>query len=512
MEQHSRSFDSSIKSGEKCMGTVMRYTFLILLLCTVLCFSLINAQDTSPTPGDDGVGDAYFPQLGNGGYDVQHYTIDLDVDMDQNMISGTVTIDLIPTQTLSAFNLDFDGYIIETVTIDEAFAPYERAGRELTITPLQPLAMGEAVAVSITYQGSPGGRGRGFSGGWVRYDNGVFVASEPAGAANWFPSNDHPLDKATFTFIITVPVPYVVAANGFLKDTFTDDAADTTTYVWQIEHLMASYLATVNIAEFAVETDTAPTGLPIRNYFPADLAEEGEEVFGDTGEMIAYFEGVFGPYPFDVYGVIVADVNLGFALETQTISLFGNNVLRTSTWGSARNNTNVQEVIAHELAHQWFGNSVSLSRWQDIWLNEGFASYAQILWVAHTQGEDAAEDKLRNWYAVISNPLNALNGLTPPGQPAANNLFNGGVYLRGGWTVHALRLKVGDDAFFNILRTYTDRYRYANATTADFVALAEEVSGMELDALFDGWLYDSVVPDVPEMGLTAPKDVPKDLD
>lgn len=490
----------------------MRYPLLMLLLCTILCFNPINAEDTSPAPGANGMGDTYFPQLGNGGYDVHHYTIDLDVDMVRNMISGSTTIELTPTQTLSTFNLDFDGYIIESITIDETFAQYQRAGRELTITPLQPLATGEKVAVSIGYRGSPGGRGRGFSGGWVRYDTGVFVASEPAGAANWFPANDHPLDKATFTFIITVPTPYVVAANGFLKDIFTDEANDTTTYVWQHEHLMASYLATVNIAEFTVQTETAPTGLPIRNYFPADMATEGEEVFGQTGEMIAYFEGVFGPYPFDVYGVVVADTNLGFALETQTISLFGNNVLRSSTWGSARNNTNVQEVIAHELAHQWFGNSVSLSAWQDIWLNEGFASYAQILWVAHTQGEDAAEAKLRNWYAVISNPVNVVNGVTPPGQPGANNLFNGGVYLRGGWTVHALRMEVGDDAFFEILRTYTERYRYANATTDEFIALAEEVSGMELGTLLNNWLYDSVVPDVPEMGLTAPKDTPGDID
>lgn len=490
----------------------MRITLLIVLLLTTMGLTVTYAEDNTPQPGTDGIGDPSFPRLGNGGYDVQHYTIDLDVDMVRDMISGTVTLDLIPTQTLSAFNLDFDGYIIQTVIVDKAFAQFTRVGRELTITPREPLVQGEKSSVEVTYRGSPGSRGRGFSGGWVRYDEGVFVASEPAGAGNWFPVNDHPLDKATYTFIITVPSPYVVAANGFLKDTLVDETADTITYVWQIEHLMASYLATVNIAEFAMQTDEAPTGLPIRNYFPADLAETGAEVFGQTGDMIAYFEGVFGPYPFDVYGVVVADVNLGFALETQTISLFGNNVLRTSVWGSARNNTNVQEVIAHELAHQWFGNSVSLSTWKDIWLNEGFASYAQILWVEHTQGEDAAEDKLRGWYSVIANPLNILNGMTPPGRPGSNSLFNTGVYLRGGWALHALRLKVGDTAFFDILRTYTDRYRYANATTADFIALSEEVSGQELDALFEVWLYDMFVPDVPEMGLTAPKDIPKGLD
>lgn len=443
-----------------------------------------------------GIGDPYFPLLGNSGYDVQHYTLDLTVDMDDNVIAGTVSIDARTTQDLSVFNLDFYGYTIDTVEVEGQPADFLRRGGELIITPPQTLAEGESFTVEVAYSGQPTGE-RGYSAGWVRHARGVFVASEPAGAARWYPVNDHPRDKATYTFRITVPEPYVVAANGLLQEVI--DSGATQTYVWETVHPMASYLATVNIGDFVVQTDEGPGGLPIRNYFPARLAEDAAPIFDRTDEMIAYFSEVFAPYPFEAYGVVMADTALFFALETQTLSLFGAEVVPNALTGVVPGwRTSVESVIAHELAHQWFGNSVSPENWEDIWLNEGFATYASALWTEHTLGTEAFEDDMRGYYRFLA------MGQYVPGQPPKNNLFNQGVYLQGAWTLHALRLEVGDAVFFDILRAYYDRYQYSNASTADFIAVAEEVSGQDLTALFDAWLFEGGVPPVPQWGLIPP--------
>jgi aminopeptidase N len=474
-------------------------TFWLTCLLVLLVSGVTLAQDAGP--GDPGIGDSYFPTLGNGGYDVTHYTIDLDADLNSGEISGSVTIAAEATEALSAFNLDFSGYTIASITLDGDAVDYSREGRELTITPGTPLQAGASFIVDVTYAGIPGedvdtAGGPVFAEGWTQYTDGVFVASEPAGAANWYPSNDHPLDKATYTFRITVPDGYVVAANGLLEETLEED--DSVTYVWESRYPMATYLATVNIARFTVQESEGPNGLPIRNYFPTALSQRGEDVFARQSDMIALYNELFGPYPFEAYGSVVANVELGFALETQTLSLFGRDILSPFNFGSQ-----AEEVIAHELSHQWFGDSVTPARWQDIWLNEGFATYADALWIEHEYGADALDRYMRGLYSVIANPRFAASAIAMPGLPPPNDLFNTSVYLRGGWTLHALRLEVGDDAFFEILRTYYDRFQYSNVTTQDFVDVAEEVSGENLENFFNRWLYQMAVPPVPQMGLTA---------
>ena len=469
---------------------MMRKLWLCILL--MLCVPVAVAQ----SPGADGLGDPYYPGLGNGGYDTQHYTLDLTVDMETGVIAGTTSIEALAEQDLSLFNLDFIGFDISAITVNEVEARFTRRGRELHITPAEPLAAGEAFTVEVAYSGIPNedvSNQSTFSQGWNQYDSGVYVASEPAGSAHWFPVNDHPRDKATYTFEITVPEPYVVAANGLLQDTF--DADGLTTYVWSTDYLMSSYLVTVNIAEFVEQTSEGPDGLLIRNYFPARLAEDAEPVFARTGEMLEYFTEIFGPYPFEAYGVVVADTPLFFALETQTLSLFGSEIVPgalpevISRWAMP------ESVIAHELAHQWFGNSISPANWEDIWLNEGFATYASALWFEHTQGERVFEAIMRDYYAAVEG-----QDFTP-GDPGPNRLFGQGVYPQGAWTLHALRLRVGDEVFFEILRTYAEKFQYGNASTADFIGVAEEVSRMELSALFNAWLYLGDVPPVPELGL-----------
>ncbi|HET9492940.1 MAG TPA: M1 family metallopeptidase, partial [Chloroflexia bacterium] len=407
--------------------------------------------------------------------------------------SGTMTLQARATRDLTAFNLDFDGFDISSLLVDGAPAQYDRNDAELSITPPTPLANGQEFTVAVAYSGNPSGRdGEGsiFERGWTRYEDGVFVASEPAGAHAWYPVNDHPCDKATYTIIMTVQKPWVVAANGLLKA--TEDRGDRTTYRWEASDLTASYLVTVQIADFVREEQRGPNGLPIRNYYPrGEGGDNPGEVFNRTPEMIEFFNSVFGPYPFEAYGVAVADVDLFFALETQTMSLFVRNFL-----GGGGGGFEGEATVAHELSHQWFGNSVSLERWKDIWLNEGFATYSQWLWDEHNSGASALQDQVRGAYRALE-----AAEPPPPGDPPQSDLFNMGVYIRGALVLQALRVEVGDDAFFRILKTYAERFKYSNASTEEFIAVAEEQSGKQLDALFDAWLYDPDLPPAAQVGL-----------
>lgn len=446
--------------------------------------------------GEPGVGDSLYPGFGNGGYDVQHYTLDLNVtDVETSAIDGSTIIEAEATQDLSSFNLDFIGFTIEDITVNGKPAEYSRDGQELIITPLESLHADESFTVEVNYNGSPEQINTvaipfPVLTGWVNFDGGSFVLSEPDGAANYYPVNDHPLDKAAYTFRVTVPEPFEVAANGVLEETIDNGAS--TTYVFEALDPMASYLTTVNISEFNLETEEGPNGIPIRNYFATGISEELLAPFALQSEMLAFFSDTFGPYPFEVYGSVVMNTNTGAALESQTLSIFGIGQLgRAST----------EETIAHEAAHQWFGDSVALADWSDIWLNESFATYSQGLWVEHTRGREALDEWVKGEYSSVAE---GLDSLSPPGEPPAGDLFNNGVYGWGALGLHALRLEVGDDAFFDTLKTYYERFKGGNVTHDDFFRVVEEVSGQELNSFFDGWFYNEDLLPIPELELSFP--------
>lgn len=443
-----------------------------------------------PLAGSNGLGDSLYPGFGNGGYDTLTYTLDLTIkDIDTSELEATTTIEAIATQELSRFNLDFAGFKIASIEVNEEAAAFERKGQELTVIPAQALSKDEAFTVAVSYQGIPTpmtSQALPFPTGWIAYDGGIFVLSEPDGSASFFPVNDHPLDKATYTIIVTVPEPYEVAANGVLVE--TEENGDTTTYRFTVRDPMASYLTTININDFDVETMESEDGVPIRNYYAASLPDDINKPFARQGEMIDYFSELFGPYPFEVYGALVMDTPFGAALENQTMSIFGIDMV------DLNDIEGTESVVAHELAHQWFGDSISVADWSDIWLNEGFASYGEALWVEYDYGKDGLNQWVDNYYQDVKDYPEYY---PPPGAPSATDLFNGGVYIRGGLTLHALRVTVGDDAFFEILRTYHERYKFGNATTEDFIAIAEEIHGNNLTDLFDAWLYDKQLPPMP---------------
>jgi aminopeptidase N len=449
----------------------------------------LNPITSTPDTNLGSLGDPYYPELGNSGYDVLHYDLDLQVDLESGEIQGHAKLQMRLLRDLTYFNLDFQGLDIHEIIVRNQIASYERQANELIISFDEPIQHGQVIETSIRYSGIPQAiipKAVPIQIGWNHYEHGVYVVSEPSGASTWYPVNDHPRDKATYNMRVTVAKPYSVAANGLLSQTI--DNGDTRTFVWESSDQIASYLVTINIAEYTEHTDTGPNGLPIRNYYPNAIAQQAQAVFEPQAEMIDFLDDHFGPYPFQAYGVAVANKPLGFALETQTMSVFGSD-LATAPPQFA------ESTVMHELAHQWYGNSVSPWNWQDIWLNEGFATYAEWLWSEHKYGTETRDLQLRDAYQIVE-------GYAPPATPPADDLFNPSVYLRGGLTLHALRLQVGDDTFFNILRSYHQRYQSSNASTADFIAIAEEISQQDLSQLFDGWLYQAALPPIEQLGLT----------
>ena len=433
----------------------------------------------APSPGSAGLGDPLYPGLGNGGYEVSHYTLNLDVDVDANFIRGEASIEAEATQALSAFNLDLRGLDVIEARVSDRPATHTRSGHELTITPEEAIPRGSSFTAEVVFEGQPVIEflpGWGQRMGWVKYETGIFAAGEPWGSSSWYPVNEHPSDKATYTIVVTVPDPYEVAAIGELVGVV--DHGDASTYTWEVRDEVASYLVGMAIGQFERRTTEGPEGLPIVDYIEMTL--DPSAVFGldDVFEMLEFFNDTFGEYPFEAFGAIVIDADFP-ALETQTRPVYGAGIL-SGEFGEI--------VVAHELAHHWFGNLVTPATWEDLWLNEGFATYSEWLWYAHKHDSDAFD---RFWDEMWTDEMG------PPGKPLPESPF-AWVYDRGALVVHALREEVGDEDFFAILREFLSRHGGGNASTADFIGVAEDVSGKELDELFDAWLYSETPPPPPQ--------------
>lgn len=456
-------------------------------LTTALSGPAVAAPGDPGTPrygaGADGAGDPYFPLAGNGGFDVTHYDLAIHYtppDPEPAPLEGTMssvaTIDLTATADLDQFNFDLRGLDVESVTVDGKPMDFSHDGQELVITPRPKLKAGQAVEVVVTYGGTTT-RPTDIEGalyGWVTMRDGAMVANEPDGASTWYPVNDHPTDKATYDFAITVPEGLVAVANGDLLGSETVDG--WTTWTWSHHEQMASYLSTASVGNYDLRISETSSGLPLIDAIDKDLAPDASAGLAQTAEMIDLFETKFGPYPFDSYGAIVDDDSVGYALETQTRPIYSRR---------ARENT-----VAHELAHMWLGDSVSPESWQHIWLNEGWASYATWLWVEHDGGASAQSQ----FDDVMSIPADDEFWDLAIADPGALGLFHDAVYDRGAAMLYALRVKVGDAVFDEISLEWTQRNADSTVSTDDFQALAEEISGQDLDNFFDVWVWSTGKP------------------
>ncbi len=439
---------------------------------------------TTSGPGDtgDGIGDELFPDLGNPGVDVEHYELDLRYDPADDVIAGSVTLRVAFTEDRSEFTLDSAGPRVGSVEIDGDEVAFREDEPELRITPEQPLRAGDVHEVVVRYRVAPdgGSSASGLPAGWFSTDLGSYVLNQPDGTRTWLPSNDHPSDKATWTFRITVPDGLTAVANGRLVG--SESGPEGVTWEWREDEPMATYLMLLVTGPYEIVEGRTAGGLPLLSVAFADDLPTVQPFLDGIGAQVEFFEELFGPYPLDRYGLAVTDSFGGLAMETQGRSLFSRDDLVTP--GGFLE----ELLLAHELAHQWFGNTVTPARWIDIWLNESFATYCQWLWMEEvgltTVGEQA-DVALANRRAGMGSPT---------GSPEADELFDYNSYDGGAVVLHALRGTVGDEVFFEILRSWVQERLDSVVTTADCVAHAEQVSGRPLDTFFDAWLFADTPP------------------
>ncbi len=430
----------------------------------------------------EGLGDSFYPYLGNGGYDVLHYEIDLDIDPDANTIQALTTITAQATKELSEFNLDLSGLTVHAVTVDGSTAEHSRYNTELVIVPTEPLAAGAEFVTEVGYSGSP----EPISDpavpflelGWHNTEGVIFTASEPSGSMSWFPSNNHPTDKATFEIRLTVPEPLTAASNGILVEEISVDGYTTTT--WRMDDPMATYLAAVYVGDFErIETDQ-PNGPLIRDYVPRADSDEIIEALRITPQVIRFYEDLFGPYPYEVYGSVVMPFSLGFALENQTLSVHGLHTIDPFT-------------VAHEIVHQWIGNSLTLQDWRETWLHEGFATYLSAMYMAEYHGWNL-DQRAAEWHRQLADA-------EPPLEIEIAGMFGASVYFIGAVALHELRRFVGDSVFEEILRTHYQQSAHANTNTATFLDVVTELAGREAAGLVESWLHENPVPEWVEAGV-----------
>ncbi|GAA0700628.1 M1 family metallopeptidase [Kitasatospora atroaurantiaca] len=440
-----------------------------------------------PAPGVD----PYFPANGDARYRVHRYELALDYRPGPNRLGGTARLSAVAGAVpLPEFALDLAEFRIGRVLVDGRAAHYTHRAGKLRIRPAKALAAGAAFTVEVHYTGNPRPVRSQWGGlGWEELTDGALVASQPVGAPSWYPCNDRPGDKASYQISITTPSPYTVVVGGRLLTRTT--RASSTTWVYEQPAPTSSYLVTVSIGHYEtvrlIEPSPGPEPLravPQTAYLPARLLPEFSTDFGRQAQMMHFFEDVFGPYPFGEYAVVVADEELDVPVEAQGLATFGTNHL-----GGARGS---ERLVAHELAHQWFGNSLSIADWRHIWLNEGFAKYAEWLWSEHVGGRTAAE------HAATAHAL--LAGLPQDlrlGDPGKKLMFDDRLYERGGLAMHALRRALGDTAFFRMVRDWAAIHRHGTVSTADFIAHAAHYATGPLDGLFDAWLHETSLPPLP---------------
>ncbi|MEU8932802.1 M1 family metallopeptidase [Streptomyces sp. NPDC048409] len=467
-----------------------RRRHVALLASAVSVVALLGA---SAPPAPLGIGDRLFPQLGNPGYDVASYDLSFTYPgRNDKPLQAVTTIDAWTTADLNSLNLDFAHGKVESVEVDGRSAAFASAGEDLVVTPDRPLRRDSWTRITVKHTSDPVAA-KGQDGGWVRTTDGLAMANQADAAHLVFPCNDHPSDKAMFTFHVTAPNAYTVVANGI--PTGSARIGRQTTWTYRTEHPMATELAQVSIGRSAVLHRKGPHGLPVRDVVPAADTKALEPWLAKTPDQIAWLESKVGPYPFETYGVLMAQAATGFELETQTLSLFEKNLFTEPAYPKWY----IESIMVHELSHQWFGDSVSPRVWSDVWLNEGHATWYEALY-AEEKGKQPMINRMIAAYGA-SDRWRAAGG--PPARPKVPDpgqkisIFRPSIYDGAALALYALRQEIGRPAFERLERIWVQQHRDDTATTADFVRLASAVANRDLTGFFDAWLYGAKTPPMP---------------
>jgi aminopeptidase N len=471
-----------------------RSLVMSLVLPAVLLVSAAPAAATRYEVGSPGSGDPFFELAGNGGYNVRHYSLDIEYAPDTRQLTGRSVVIARATQNLRRFNLDLREFLtVSSVRVNGRRASYsQHSGQELSIDPRPKLKQGRLFVVSVEYSGTaePVVDPDESIEGWIPTDDGAFVVNEPQGSPGWYAVNDTPRDKATYDIKVTVPAGRVVMSNGILIS--RRDRGDESTWHWVERYPMAPYLATATNGVFETRFRRLDDGLPEYNAVDPQTRVNAQsepdpelawERLEPQPEILDFFSELYGPYPFEsIGGIMDWAPNVFYSLESQT---------KANYWRIVGPST-----VVHEVAHQWFGNAVTLAFWPDIWLNEGFATFSEWIY-DERHGGPTAQETFDELYAI---PEDSEEGQdlwfpAPADLPGPEAMFHTPVYDRGAMTLQALRQKVGDAVFFELLSDWYRQNRYRNVTTADFIAHAERESGQQLDDFFQVWLYEEGRPE-----------------
>ena len=427
--------------------------------------------------------DPYTPGVGNPDLRIDHYDLDLDYRIGPNRLSARARLTGRVLAETTTILLDLTGLRVTKAAVNGSKVRYSTRGKKLRLT-TETLPKDQPVTIDISYVGNPQPAvGTWGDIGWEELEDGVLVAGQPIGASTWFPCNDHPSNKSKYRIRVLTENEYTVVSNGGLVD--KTRKAGRTAWTYESQTPLATYLATVQIgryryAQLSAEAGAKKSSVPLGLY-AGEHWNAASKRLGIQHSMMNLFTDRFGPYPFDRYDVVVTDDELEIPLESQPLSVLGPNHLGTE-WEAER-------LVAHEMAHQWFGNSLTPRRWSDIWLNEGFACYSEWLW-SEESGRASAHDCATQWHeALADEPQDFLLG--DPGGP---DMFDDRVYKRGALCLHALRLEIGDEDFFAALAEWTTKNRHSSVETDDFIACVSKAAGRDVAEVVRPWLDEEELP------------------
>ncbi|MFD2673719.1 M1 family metallopeptidase [Gulosibacter bifidus] len=432
--------------------------------------------------------DPYLPGHGDLRYHVRHYDLDLQYKIVTNRLDEVAKLHIEIARPTSRIDVDLVGLNVSKVLLDGTPARHRRKPNGISVEVGERL-VGERFVLELRVAGKPGPMpGVHGEAGWEELTDGAMVGSQPQGAPSWFPCNNDAGDKATYRIRVTCAAGYTVIANGTLTSRTT--TGGNIAWVYEMNEPMSPYLATVQIGKYRESYRDAI--VPVSIVHPPRVPVGPGTAFAKQADMVDFFVGCYGNYPFNEYRAVIVDDELEIPLEAQGLSSFGRNFV-TPDWNNER-------LVAHELAHQWFGNCVTSKQLHDMWLHEGFACYSEWLWSDYSRRwhrmRPGVQQRAAEHYAKLP-PMPAGATLADPGM---KHLFDDWVYKRGALTLHALRVACGDSLFFDILQAWVAENAGSTITTEQFVDHCRVMAGDDgerIEALLRAWLYAPELPPLP---------------